>query len=119
MFSDDFKPFQAIPIESYVINKYVYPKTRQAWRNQYSDIIDSIDRGIPVVALGDFSKISYVGGHYVTIVGYNEEKQTVIVMDPFGDGHTNYADTNGFAIEYDWNIFIREAGKYSYGLWFK
>jgi len=113
-----FKPFQCIPIMEYIC-RFVYPKVYQAWRIQYSDIIDSIDRGIPVVCLGNFSPISYVGGHYGCIVGYNTDKNTVIDIDPWGNGHTNYSDQNGFAIEYDWNIFIREQNLYSYGLWFK
>jgi len=120
MFDDpSFELFQAIPIEAYVIKKYIYKNVWPMWRCQYSDILDSINRGIPIVCLGNFSPISTIGGHYNCTVGYNKESNTVINMDTWGNGNTNYKDKNGFAVEYDWKIFLIEQGLYGYGLWFK
>ncbi len=59
----------------------------------FNDIKKQIDEGIPVVwavMLGIFQEQGLpqsVGGHMRLIIGYNEQKQTIIYSDTWGAGH--------------------------------
>jgi hypothetical protein len=110
------RPFQVIPIMEYICKK-LYTDTFMSWGIGFDDIIESIDKGLPVVCLGDFSKISYVKGHYNCIVGYNTDNNYVITMDPYGDACTNYSSYDGAYKKYPWAIFNQGNNK-SYGLIF-
>lgn len=113
---DNNRGFQVLPILEYVCKK-LYDGIHLSWGITFDTIIENIDKNNPVICLGNFSSISYVSGHYNCIVGYDTEKETVITKDPFGNANTNYKDTNGNNMEYDWKIFLQldNGNKYSYG----
>lgn len=113
------RPFQVIPIMEYVCKK-IYNGVFIDWYITFEEIIVEIDRGLPVVCLGNFKPLSYVSGHYNCIIGYDSEKKTVITMDPFGNAHTNYSDFNGKEMEYMWSIFCLKDNNFkaSSGLFF-
>ena len=59
-------------------------------------IIKEIDGGYPVIVCGKFT-----GGHFVTIVGYDLDKNVWIVNDSWGDWRTGYKILNGDNVEYE------------------
>jgi hypothetical protein len=61
-------------------------------------IIKEIDNGYPVIVCGKFT-----GGHFVTIIGYDLEKNVWIVNDSWGNWNTKYSIKNGDNVEYDMN----------------
>ena len=111
------RPFQVIPIMAYVCNK-VAPVIKQSWSISFDAIKLSIDNNKPVVCLGNFKSISSIGGHYNTIIGYNDETNHVFTMDPWGNGYENYAIKDGSNMYYDWSIF-KQSDDNSYGLIFE
>ncbi len=76
------------------------------------EIINSIDKKIPVLCGGKFTK----GGHMVCVVGYAEDYydiRAIIIDDPYGDYHTNYKDTKGNDIEIRTDLFNKLTDKYN------
>lgn len=61
-------------------------------------IIKEIDNGYPVIVCGKFT-----GGHFVTIIGYDLEKNVWIANDSWGNWNTKYSIKNGDNVEYDMN----------------
>jgi hypothetical protein len=61
-------------------------------------IIKEIDNEYPVIVCGKFT-----GGHFVTIIGYDLEKNVWIVNDSWGNWNTKYSIKNGDNVEYDMN----------------
>lgn len=55
----------------------------------FNIITDLINEGIPMMIAGKFP----CGGHYVTVCGYDEEKQVVIFNDPYPP---NWPDKKGY-----------------------
>ena len=63
------------------------------------EIEKSIDDEFPVQISAKFTS----GGHFVLIVGYDTEKRSFIVDDPYGNWNKNYSDDtlgNGSKLEY-------------------
>jgi hypothetical protein len=58
-------------------------------------IISEINKGYPVIVCGKFT-----GGHFVTIIGYDLEKNVWIANDSWGDWNTGYRIVNGNNVEY-------------------
>jgi len=110
------RPFQVIPIMAYVCKKII-PTTKENWAISFEDVKKSIDNNTPVVCLGDFSKMSYVKGHYNTIIGYNDQTKYVFTMDPWGNSYENYRVQDDSNMYYSWNIFERSSSN-SYGITF-
>ncbi|ROT26793.1 C39 family peptidase [Micromonospora sp. HM5-17] len=61
------------------------------------DVVQAIDAGRPVVANikgtavdTDGNPHSYEGGHYLTIVGYDDHGRTVTIADPANPNHSQY-----------------------------
>ena len=64
----------------------------------WGELIDEIDAGHPVVVL-----TSLTGpGHYVLAIGYDVNRQVLIVNDPYGNKNQGYMNYNGAGVEYDW-----------------
>lgn len=59
----------------------------------YEQICKEIDEGYTVV-LGTYKLGGLKGGHVLTVVGYDENRN-FILYDPFGDPNTNYKSKNG------------------------
>lgn len=74
-------------------------------------IISEINNGYAVNVCGKWAG----SGHFVSICGYDLDKKTWIVNDPWGDWNTKYTDHNGDHKEYQWaknpiGTFIRTLG---------
>ena len=68
------------------------------WSPTWAELTGEIDAGHPVVLL-----TSLTGpGHYVLAIGYDVNKQVVIVNDPYGNKNQGYMNYNGAGVEYDW-----------------
>jgi hypothetical protein len=59
-------------------------------------IIKEINNGYPVIVCGKFT-----GGHFVTIIGYDLEKNVWITNDSWGNWNTKYSIKNGDNVEYE------------------
>lgn len=105
-------------IAEYLFNRLMGQHSFSAqadWSISFERMSRSIDKGFPVVILGNFSSISRVSGHYNTAIGYNGTE--VITHDPYGDALSGYALNNGEFRQYSWDFFNKKNGN-SYGLIF-
>ena len=64
-------------------------------------IIQEIDNGYPVIVCGKFT-----GGHFVTIIGYDLDKNVWIANDSWGNWNTKYSIRNGDNVEYEMSKLI-------------
>jgi lysozyme len=77
------------------------------------DLKQRIDQGFPcpvgILHHGPANAPSG-GGHWICVIGYEEEKQRFVVHDPWGeiDNYSgNYISTNGEHLRYSYNLFKR------------
>jgi len=79
---------------------------RLEWKATLDKVKKEIDEGYPVVILTKCAG----GGHFITVVGYDDVEKAMIVHDPWGDYNHRYRGQSGLNGEYK---------KYSYDLWDK
>jgi hypothetical protein len=102
-------------LEEFIFNRFM---TSVGWNAKskkisYAEYCKEIDAGIPVVLGGNFSSVCRIGGHIVCGIGYDDEKKTVIVNDPYGSALKGYpnnvgieqATKDGEAVEYPLTFF--------------
>ncbi|GHV45994.1 hypothetical protein AGMMS49546_33190 [Spirochaetia bacterium] len=86
---------------------YFYKRISVFWTNEgtIDDILFLIKNGVPC----NLNIINVLGVHHaVTIVGYNEENNTLIYNDPLGDPWTKYKIVFGFNITITIDKLIKE-----------
>ena len=81
---------------------------------QYCDIIEETQ--LPQIGFGNFKgMLAGNGGHIVAVVGFNRDKKTFTVMDPYGDANTKY--TNNIDGKYKEYAFEKWFDKGKSTLW--
>jgi len=85
-------------IREYISNHNLTSSEKSA---TIANAIAEIDAGHPFVLLNSLT----IAGHYICVIGYENDGQTVIANDPFGNkatGYGTYGNPNGAAVRYDW-----------------
>lgn len=79
----------------------------------YEDYVKFIDKfELPQILHGKYpvregDKIKYLG-HITVGIGYDTDKKSMIIHDPYGDWRTNYKDQSGKEVEYPYgDVFIK------------
>lgn len=79
----------------------------------YDQTIDQIkaqiDMGYCVMLCGRFVG----GGHFITVVGYNDQTKSFIVNDSWGNWMTKYQNRNGDNVEYPYEVTRKTMGRIS------
>lgn len=103
-------------VETYIFNRLM---TEQGYKAtfisnlDFNAICDKLEQTkFPIVIGGNFSEISQISGHMLCLVGFNREKQTFILNDPYGNVLTKYSDQNGEKVEYSYKYFIKDTNKH-------
>jgi len=85
----NYKPRTLAYVEEYIFNKLMNPlgfKSRFSANITYGAYCKHIkENNMPIVLHGDFSTVSPVAGHIVCGVGFRDDDNSVIVMDPYGN----------------------------------
>lgn len=125
----DYNSYTVLPIVQYIMNRELKKYNKKAtvildWYINYDEIIDNINKDLPVVIHGNFSSLTNgkITGHYVCDTGYKINSLDLNVYDPFGNAHTGYNNNGvitGIDVQYNWDkIFKKKDGDYTYGLRF-
>lgn len=88
-------------------------KTNLTWW----DFVQEIKNGRPVMTSGKFPSIN---GHAFVFVGYDEDTDELIAVDPWGNPHLNYKGSKGqkgYGIRYNREYFNKHVkpGEYKWG----
>lgn len=88
---DKFPPNE-VPQAYDIVSDILYGEKKPSkfvWNLNYKIIRSNIIKGWPMMMCGIFP----AGGHYVTVVGFDDEKKVIIYNDPYP---SQYADNNGY-----------------------
>lgn len=103
---DKFPPNE-VPQVYDVVGELLYGKWKAckfSWGLSFEIVRKNILHGIPMMICGKFP----AGGHYVLIVGFDDERQVVIFNDPYPP---QWPDKNGYNREMDLE-FLSKMGNY-------
>jgi len=109
-----YKPRTIAVVEEYIFNLLMAPigyksefKTDLTYE-QYCNHIKN--EKMPIVLHGYFKSVSKVGGHIVCGIGYDDEKQTIICNDPFGNAIIDKYQSGylGRKAEYPLKFFLKK-----------
>jgi len=110
----NYKPRTIGVVEEMIFNKLMKPfkfKTNFYTELSYEAVVNHINyNNLPIVLHGDFSSISYVAGHIVCAIGYDTDKGSLIVQDPYGNAVIDKYKSNlyGEKAEYPKNLLIKD-----------
>lgn len=68
------------------------------WNPSRSKLIHEVQAKMPFVLLTSLTS----AGHYISVIGYDNNGTTVIVNDPWGDKNRGYPNVYGRRARYDW-----------------
>ena len=103
-------------VEAYIFNRLMNPLGYRATfiaTYTYDQVCNKLEETkLPMVIGGDFSSVSFVGGHMNCLIGLNRPEKSFIVNDPFGNALIKYADIKGQGIKYSYKYFIKDKDKH-------
>lgn len=73
-------------------------ESRVDWSPTRGKLMTEADSQRPFVLLNSLT----TAGHYISVIGYDNDGTTVIVNDPYGDKNRGYANYYGRRAKYDW-----------------
>jgi len=68
------------------------------WSPSRAKLRNEADAQMPFVLLNDLTS----AGHYISVIGYEDDATSVIVNDPWGDKNVAYPSADGRRAKYDW-----------------